>query len=141
MGKGKREEADRHADENDEEKMSTERDEQARLERLLEAGGVKRDRIEALGAVIENTEWLRAKLEETREMIGMTAVAIPYDNGGGQAGIRENPLYKGYHALWKSYLAGMGKLFDYLPDEKAKVEEEEKNDNVLTIMRAKRRKA
>lgn len=116
-------------------------EEKQRLISLLFSCGITEDKIKALETIIDNTAWMKAKLVETRDMIANTAVAIPYDNGGGQAGIRENPLFKGYHSLWKSYLAGMGKIFDYLPEEQAKVEEEEKNDNVLSMIRKRRRQA
>lgn len=124
--------------------MNTEQivsEEKQRLISLLFSCGLPEEKINALATIIDNTAWMKAKLIETREMIANTAVAIPYDNGGGQVGIRENPLFKGYHSLWKSYLAGMGKIFDYVPEEQAKVEEEEKQDNVLQMIRKKRRQA
>lgn len=91
--------------------------EEKRLIDILDRCGVSdRDR-DVLAPVIDNLAWMAAKLDETRKEIGFEAVAIPYDNGGGQSGIRENPLYKGYVNLWRAYLAGFEKLAAYLPEE------------------------
>jgi hypothetical protein len=62
---------------------------------------------------------------------------VAYDNGGGQKGIRENPLFKGYENLWRSYMAGMSKIIDCLPDEIATVESEvvNKPKTVLELVR------
>ena len=108
-------------------------DEKQRLTALLFDCGVKRERIDALETIIDNTAWMKAKLDETREMIKNTAVAIPYDNGGGQKGIRENPLFKGYESLWKSYMSGMNVIMAALPP--AQVEREaERIDTPKTVL-------
>ena len=57
-----------------------------------------------------NIIFMEEKLDQARELIGTTSVAIQYDNGGGQRGIRENPAYKGYGALLKSYIAAIDQL-------------------------------
>ena len=114
-------------------------EERQRLTSLLFSCNVKKETIDAMGSIIENTAWMKAKLDETRETIKNTAVAIPYDNGGGQKGIRENPLFKGYSALWKSYMSGMNVILDCLPKEVAKKEEPaDKPKTVLELVRAKR---
>lgn len=125
-----------------EKEMKFEKDattEEERLRRLLFSCGVSRERVDSLGTVIENTAWMKLKLEETRELIGNTAVAINYDNGGGQKGIRENPLYKGYSALWKSYMAGLNTIFSVLPQREAEKEAEniDTPKTVLQLVRAK----
>lgn len=51
----------------------------------------------------ENILMMERKLADTRRGIEGEQVVIPYDNGGGQTGIRENPAFKGYHALLASY--------------------------------------
>ena len=92
--------------------------------------------------MIENTAWMKAKLDDAREQIKNTSVVIPYDNGGGQKGIRENPLFKGYESLWKSYMTGMCRLLDYVPKQVID-EEAEKIDTprtVLELVRNKHRK-
>ena len=113
-----------------------------RLNDLLFSCNISEARIDALEAVIENTAWMKAKLDETRETIKNTAVAIPYDNGGGQTGIRENPLYKGYSALWKSYMAGMNVILGTLPKETVEDEADkiETPKTVLQLVRDKHRK-
>ncbi len=93
-----------------------------------------------LNGVIENVAWMKVKLEDTREKIKHLDVAIPYDNGGGQTGIRENPLFKGYEQLWKSYMSGMGRILDLLPDEIAEPVDDMKPKSVLELVVAKHRK-
>ena len=122
--------------------MSTEqiaKDEKQRLTALLFDCGVRKARVDALDAVVTNTAWMKAKLDETRDMIKNTQVAIPYDNGGGQSGIRENPLFKGYESLWKSYMAGMNVITAAMPP--AEVEREadkiETPKTVLQLVKAR----
>lgn len=57
-----------------------------------------------------NIVFMEEKLDQARDLIGTTSVAIQYDNGGGQKGIRENPAFKGYGALLKSYMAAIDEL-------------------------------
>lgn len=126
--------------------MNTERiaaEEKQRLTSLLFSCNVKQERIDALDAVIDNTSWMKAKLDEARNAIKNTSVAIPYDNGGGQTGIRENPLFKGYEALWKSYMSGMNVIMAQLPQIEVE-KEAEKIDTpktVLQLVRAKHGKS
>ena len=90
-----------------------------KIYKILDDAGISERRKDALMPVIENVAWMKLKLDETRETIADTSVAIPYDNGGGQSGIRENPLFKGYESLWKSYVTGMDRIFGLLPKESA----------------------
>lgn len=116
--------------------------EKQRLTSLLFDCGVSENRIKLLSTVIENTAWMKAKLDDAREQIKNTSVVIPYDNGGGQKGIRENPLFKGYESLWKSYMTGMCRLLDCVPKQVVE-EEAEKIDTprtVLELVRNKHRK-
>ncbi len=53
---------------------------------------------------------MEAKLEETRREMGQTKLVIAYDNGGGQTGIRKNPVYEAYNALLRSYLSALDQL-------------------------------
>ncbi len=39
---------------------------------------------------------------------------MEYDNGGGQTGVRENPAFRAYEALWKTYLSGLDALLKLL---------------------------
>ena len=91
-----------------------------------------------LEPVITNVAWMRIKLDETRRAIANSTVAIPYDNGGGQAGIRENPVFKGYESLYKSYMGGMRSILDCLPPVKAtEAAPVEKPKSVLEMVRLK----
>lgn len=118
------------------------KEEKRRLESLLFSCGIDDNRIEMLESVIENTAWMKAKLDDTREQIKGTSVAIPYDNGGGQTGIRENPLFKGYSGLWKSYMSGMNTIMGLLPRDLAELEayKIERPKTMLDVVRDKHRK-
>ena len=119
------------------------KEEEQRLKSLLFSCGIPEKRIDMLSSVIENTAWMKAKLDDTREQIRNTSVAIPYDNGGGQTGIRENPLFKGYSALWKSYMSGMNAIMALLPHDVAVIEASqiEKPKTMLDVVRDKHRKS
>ena len=91
--------------------------ERERITRILKEADVSERRISALKPVIENVSWMRAKLDDSRQLIKHSNIVVPYDNGGGQKGIRENPAFKGYEALWKAYMQGMNRILDTLPPE------------------------
>ena len=113
-----------------------------RLRSLLLNCGVEEKRIDLLNTLIENTAWMKAKLDDTQRAIKDTSVCIPYDNGGGQKGIRENPLFKGYEGLFKSYMAGIKTILGVLPAqaEAIKALEIEKPKTMLELVREKHRK-
>lgn len=116
--------------------------EKERLTSLLLHYDIPEKKINALESVIDNTAWMKAKLDETRDQIANTGVAIPYDNGGGQMGIRENPLFKGYSNLWKSYMSGLNVIMACLPRQ---VVEQEAKDietpkTVLQLVRERHKK-
>lgn len=58
----------------------------------------------------DSVEFMRAKLIESRKALDGMDLVIPYDNGGGQSGIRENPYFVAYEKLLKSYIAALDKL-------------------------------
>jgi hypothetical protein len=122
--------------------MTSIEEEKQRLISLLFSCNVSESNVCLLDAVIENTAWMKAKLDETRDLIRNSGVAIPYDNGGGQTGIRENPLFKGYINLWKSYMAGMNVIMAALPHEVVEREAEdiEEPKTILQLVREKHRK-
>ena len=113
-----------------------------RLTALLREYKISDKRIRALSSIIENTAWMKIKLDDAREAVKTSNVVIPYDNGGGQTGLRENPLFKGYESLWKSYMAGMSRILDCLPTEQVNIEVEkiETPKTVLELVRNKHRK-
>lgn len=92
-------------------------EEQNRITRILVDAGISDRRMKMLAPVIENVSWMRAKLDDSRSLIKNSNIVVPYDNGGGQKGIRENPAFKGYEALWKAYMQGMNRILDTLPPE------------------------
>ena len=117
-------------------------DEIKKLKDILVASGVSEKRQKMLEPIIENVAWMQLKLDTAREMVRDSSVAIYYDNGGGQTGLRENPAYKGYEALWKSYLSGMEKILEVLPKEiPGIIDEEQKPATVLELVRKKHKEA
>lgn len=119
--------------------------EKRRIKKLLKDAQVSEHKQKILEPVIENAAWMKAKLDDAREQIRGSSIAIPYNNGGGQKGLRENPLFKGYENLWRCYIAGMGKIMDALPEEyqekQKEVEVIENPRSVLEIVRAKHKEA
>lgn len=73
-----------------------------------------RDRARELA---ENVLWMESKLANAREVIGKSSVAIPYNNGGGQRGIRKNPAFDGYNSLMSSYTKALKQLCEMLGTE------------------------
>ena len=118
--------------------------EKTRIKRLLKESGTSDARMKMLEPVIENVAWMKIKLDQAREKIKTSGIVMPYDNGGGQTGIRENPAFKGYEALWKSYMAGMSKLLETMPPEvieaEEKTEKEQAPVTVLELIRTKHKK-
>ena len=116
-------------------------EEQKRIADLLSEVGISDKKQKLLEPIILNTAWMKAKLDDAREAIKNSNIVIAYDNGGGQKGIRENPLFKGYESLWRSYMAGMGKILDSLPQEQIEQAVDiEKPATMLELVRKKHRK-
>lgn len=90
-----------------------------KLVKLLKDSGVPESKIRCLEPTVQNLAWMKVKLDDARELIGEESITVGYDNGGGQSGIRENPAYKAYEALWKNYSAGLNALLGQLPDKAA----------------------
>lgn len=118
--------------------------ERDRLMDILVDAEVSARRMKTLTPVVENTAWMKVKLDDSRAAIKNAQVAITYNNGGGQTGLRENPLFKGYESLWKSYMSGMTAILAALPPEIANVVEEEPQEsapqNVLSMIRSRHKK-
>ena len=113
-----------------------------RLKSLLFDCNIPEKKIGFLEDVIKNVSWMKVKLDEARAAIQTSNVVIPYDNGGGQKGLRENPLFKGYESLFKSYMSGMRQILDVLPKQVAEEEKEEieKPQTMLDFVRNKHKK-
>lgn len=113
-------------------------EEKKRIIGILVEAGISKRRMDMLAPVIENVSWMRAKLDDSRDLIKNSNIVMPYDNGGGQRGIRENPAFKGYESLWKAYMQGMNRILDTLPPEEIQAAvEETRPQTVLDTMRAK----
>ena len=127
---------------NDTEIKERAEEERDRITDILLDVGVSEKRRKLLEPVILNTAWMKAKLDDAREAIKNSQIVISYDNGGGQKGIRENPLFKGYEALWKSYMQGMNQILNCLPQEVIEIETEvvEKPKTMLELVRGKHQK-
>lgn len=113
-----------------------------RLKKLLLESGISDNRIKLIMPVIENTAWMKIKLDEAREVVRESSVVISYNNGGGQQGLRENPIFKGYESLWKSYMSGMNVILSSLPVEvvQKEVEKAEETKTMLELIRDKHKK-
>lgn len=62
----------------------------------------------------ENLFFMEGKLRETRRGLANQQVVIAYDNGGGQKGIRKNPIFEGYNHLMANYRKTLGQLAEML---------------------------
>ena len=117
-------------------------EEKNRITRILNDAGISERRMQTLAPIIENVSWMRAKLDDSRQLIKNSNIVVPYDNGGGQRGIRENPAFKGYESLWKAYMQGMKRILDTLPPEQIQNATDDgiKPQTVLDQIRAKHSK-
>lgn len=57
---------------------------------------------------------MEERLVETRKILANQQVVIPYDNGGGQKGIRKNPIFEGYNQLMANYRKTLEQLVSML---------------------------
>lgn len=87
-----------------------------KMTRFYRENGVDAEKIDALTPLFDNICWMQIKLDDARAEIGEDGLLTEYDNGGGQSGVRQNPAFKAYEALWKSYCTGLGILLEELPD-------------------------
>ena len=58
----------------------------------------------------EQLEFMRQRLEEARQALDGAPLAIAYNNGGGQKGVRKNPAFDAYNSLMKTYNATIASL-------------------------------
>lgn len=93
------------------------KEEHKRLYDLLERAEVPQQKQEALAPVIDNMAWLRVKLDEARKEMQDASIICEYNNGGGQTGVRENPIFKAYVNLYRAYMVGFEKFSSYLPKD------------------------
>lgn len=114
--------------------------ERRKLAKFLAKNGLNDEKIQSLDPVILNVSWMKSKLDDAREAIGEEGITVEYDNGGGQSGVRENPAFRAYEALWKTYLSGLDMLIKLLPVE---VPQDQISDikptSVLTLVQNRRK--
>lgn len=113
-----------------------------RLKKIIDEGGVSNRRQKTLEGVIQNAAFMRVSLDDTIKEIADADIVVEYDNGGGQTGIRENPLYNAYEKLFSKYLAAMNTILESLPAEaaaEALPPEEERPKTMLELVREKRK--
>lgn len=108
-----------------------------RLTALLVKAGVPKQKQDALEPVIDNISWQRVKLDDTRKEMKTASVVCEYNNGGGQSGIRENPIFKSYINLWRAYMIGLEKFTSYLPKD---LQEEATNEGLTMLEKVKEMK-
>lgn len=114
--------------------------EKKRLLKILKDENVSDSKIQALNTYLDNAAWQKVQLEQAIELISTTQIVIPYDNGGGQKGIRANPAFGEYESLWKTYNSTMSVIVDALPAE-SEAKKHTKADlpkNALEMVKAKR---
>lgn len=94
------------------------RKEKNKISRELKAAKISPHKMKIIEPVIENAATMKVRLDDLREKIITEEFMIEYDNGGGQKGIRENPIFKRYEAFFKTYMLAMGRIIDAIPEEK-----------------------
>ena len=116
--------------------------EQRRLLREIKKAKTSEHKMKVIEQVVINSSFMKVKLDEAREQIKHETITVAYDNGGGQKGIRENPVFKAYEALWKAYMLGMDKILSIIPEEQqqelVKQTEQVKPQTVLDLVREKK---
>ena len=65
----------------------------------------------------EQVIFMSKKLKESKAGLKDQAIVIPYDNGGGQVGIRENPAFTAYEKLLAAYTKALTTLRDVIGTE------------------------
>ena len=93
------------------------------LERLRKVfRDLPEDRRRIADGLIQEAAFMRATLEETREIIDREGVIERFEQGS-QRFLREHPATKVYAAMVNRYTAAVKQLLDQLPDKKAQDDE------------------
>ena len=107
-----------------------------RLDGLLEKANIPQQQQATLEPIKLNLAFQKVQLDEAMEELMEAGIISEYKNGKTQTGTHQNPLFKSYLDLWRSYMAGFDRFTAYLPKEKV---EEEQPDSVLNKVIAMRR--
>lgn len=110
-----------------------------RIYGIIDGANVAPEMREMLAPVIEFVAWQRVTLDEASKELNGANIVIEYDNGGGQTGTRQNPLFKSVMDLWRGYLAGIDKIIQALPKE-AQAEARAQAVTPLEIVRGMKKK-
>lgn len=117
--------------------------EQRKISREIKKAKISEHKMKVIEPVVVNVAFMKVKLDEARDQVKEETITVGYDNGGGQKGIRENPIFKAYEALWKSYMLGMDKILSIIPEEQrqelAAGTEQVKPQTVLDMVRDKKK--
>ena len=117
------------------------RSEYRKIIRVLKNAKISEHNMKVLDPVIENVAWMKLKLDEAREGLIYEPLVVEYNHGGGQNGVKKNPFFDSYESLFKSYMLGMDRILDALPEDKHEKFESEikeaKPQTVLELVRAK----
>ena len=73
--------------------------------------------------LIHNLAWMKVKLDEARVDLMGESLFVPYDHGGGQAGIREHPGFAAYNKLFTTFSRGIKQLIDLMDYEAGEIDE------------------
>ena len=65
---------------------------------------------------------LGEKIEEAQAQIPDEDLVIPYDNGGGQSGIRQNPFWDSYQKLLLMYRKSLSQLAEMIEGTRPEAE-------------------
>ena len=64
--------------------------------------------------LVDQLEFMRNRLEDTRKNLDGAPLVMAYNNGGGQKGVRKNPGFDAYNSLMKTYIQALNELRDIL---------------------------
>lgn len=126
---------------NREEIIKASRKEKNKIKKQLRDAKIPGHKMEILEATIDNVALMKAKLDEMRDQLITEKAVVDYDNGGGQKGVRENPIFKRYESFFKTYSLGMSEIFDVFRDEEGgkddNIDDELKPQTVLDFIQEK----
>lgn len=80
----------------------------------LVCDGLPEDTEPMVRELAENVVFMHKKLSATRKALRKEAVVVPYDNGGGQTGIRRNPAFEMYCTLLAQYRRSIDQIIGIL---------------------------
>ncbi len=78
--------------------------------------------------LIDRLAWLNVSVKELEQSIDRDGTTIPYDNGGGQSGVKDNPNVKTLIQYTKNITTITKQLVDLVPASKKKSKLEELMD-------------